>query len=225
MKKNKVVIDKLQQSFWKKGSIFRNYRHPIVKFFVLQRIRYIEKLIPISNISSVLDIGCGNGAASYYFSKLIPFTVAGDYAIDWQGFPPRDSFNTLYFNAYQLPFKSKLFDLVYMWEVLHHLADIEKAVKEAVRVSKKYVLIMEPNPINPIQYLYSYFEKNHFLIRQCNRKNIISALQKEGCKEIICKSGGLIFPNVVPPILFNLLKRISYEIPFIGITNIYIGYL
>jgi len=112
-----------------------------------------------------------------------------------------------------------------MWEVLHHLIDIDQAVNEAVRVSKKYIVIMEPNPINPIQYIYSFAEKNHFLIRQCTRKRIISALKNSGCKKIIYKSGGLIFPNKVPHTLFNMLKHLPFKIPFIGITNIYIGYV
>lgn len=222
--KYKQAIDQSQQSFWNEGGILRGYNHLIIKYFVQQRIRYIQNFIPLSNLDSVLDIGCGNGAAAYYFSKLIPFTVAGDYAIDWRGYPLH-SFDSLYFNAYQLPFKTNQFDLVYMWEVLHHLVDIDQAVQEAVRVSKKYILIMEPNPINPIQYIYSYAEKNHFLIRQCTRKKIISALRKNGCKKIICKNGGLIFPNKVPQTIFHLLKYLPFEIPFLGITNVYIGYI
>lgn len=164
-------IDSSQKVFWGSAGIFRDYNHPIIRYFTKQRINYIQKYIPLSDICSALDIGCGNGATAHYFSKLIPFTVAGDYAIDWQGFPLK-TFHSLYFNAYQLPFKTDQFDMVYMWEVLHHLADIDKAIREAIRVSKKYVLIMEPNPINPIQYIYSYVEKNHFLIRQCTRKKL-----------------------------------------------------
>jgi len=131
----KTTVDQSQKSFWNKGGIFRDYSHHIIRYFIQQRINYIQEYIPLSDICSVLDIGCGNGAAAYYFSKLIPLTVAGDYAIDWQGFPLK-SFHSLYFNAYQLPFKTNQFDMVYMWEVLHHLVDIDKAIKEAVRVSK-----------------------------------------------------------------------------------------
>jgi len=77
--------------------------------------------------------------------------------------------------------------MVYMWEVLHHLLDIDKAVREAIRVSKKYVLIMEPNPINPIQYIYSYVEKNHFLIRQCTRKKLYLHFVRMDVKKLFVK--------------------------------------
>ena len=181
-------IDSSQKQFWGSGGIFRSYNHPIMEYFTQQRIRFIQKYIPLYNVHSVLDIGCGNGSTAYYFSRMITFTVAGDYAIDWRGYP-HQSFDSLYFNAYQLPFKTNQFDMVYMWEVLHHLVDIEQAIHETIRVSKKFVLIMEPNPINPVQYLYSYAEKNHFLIRQCTRKRILTALRKNGCKKVLFKRG------------------------------------
>lgn len=39
------------------------------------------------------------------------------------------------------------------------------------------------------------------------------------------KSGGVIFPNKLPLILFKFLKNFPYEIPILGISNIYLGYL
>jgi SAM-dependent methyltransferase len=212
MIRKNIDSDVSQKRFWDKGGIFRNYNHPIMEYFITQRIRFLRKFINIDKIQTALDIGCGNGSAAYYFSKNIPFLIAGDYALDRHGFP-QSNFKTLYFNAYHLPFKDKSFDLVYIWEVLHHLTDLDRTIAEAIRVAQKYIVIIEPNPVNPVQFIYSYAEKNHHLIRQCTKKRIIASLYHSGCKKIRMTSGGVIFPNKLPLIFFQLLKNIPYKIP------------
>jgi len=224
MKRKNVHSDVSQKRFWDKGGIFRNYNHPVMKYFITQRIQFLRKFINIDKIQTALDIGCGNGSAAYYLSKCIPFLVAGDYALDKKDFP-QGNFKMLYFNAYYLPFKNKSFDLVYIWEVLHHLTDLDRTIAEAVRVAKQYIVIIEPNPANPIQFLYSFAEENHSLIRQCTKKRIVTCLHQNGCNKIMMKSGGVIFPNKLPLILFKFLKNFPYEIPILGISNIYLGYL
>jgi len=44
-----------------------------------------------------------------------------------------------------LPYKDNAFDLVLCTEVLEHLDDPQKGLKELVRVSKKYLVISVPN--------------------------------------------------------------------------------
>lgn len=48
-------------------------------------------------------------------------------------------------DALALPFPDKTFDVSTMFEVLEHISDPEKALLEAVRVSKKAILITVPN--------------------------------------------------------------------------------
>ena len=52
-----------------------------------------------------------------------------------------------------LPFKPKSFDFVVMKDVLHHLPDPEKALREVSALAKKRVLIIEANRYNPISYI------------------------------------------------------------------------
>ena len=48
-------------------------------------------------------------------------------------------------SAYDLPYKDNSFDLVVCTEVLEHLNEPEKVLKETLRVSKQNILISVPN--------------------------------------------------------------------------------
>jgi ubiquinone/menaquinone biosynthesis C-methylase UbiE len=48
-------------------------------------------------------------------------------------------------NIYDLPYKNSEFDLVICTEVLEHLKEPDKALKELKRVTKKYCIISVPN--------------------------------------------------------------------------------
>jgi len=42
----KETVDLSQKMFWDEGGILRDFNHPIIEFFVQQRIKFLEKLIP-----------------------------------------------------------------------------------------------------------------------------------------------------------------------------------
>lgn len=48
-------------------------------------------------------------------------------------------------DIYKLPYEDKIFDLVICTEVLEHLENPQKGLKELIRVSKKYILVTVPN--------------------------------------------------------------------------------
>lgn len=84
---------------------------------------------------SVLDIGCGNKALQKYLSPICTYT-----GIDPQfGDPTADSLGNI---------PDKSFDTVVMLEVLEHLPNPVKALKEAKRVCKWRIVLSVPNPWN-----------------------------------------------------------------------------
>lgn len=96
--------------------------------------------------SSVLDVGCAKGFMLYDFMKLIPgIKVAGidisSYAIKHAKEEVKPYLKVG--NAKKLPFPDKSFDLVISINTVHNLPakDCKKAIKEIVRVSKKYAFI------------------------------------------------------------------------------------
>lgn len=90
----------------------------------------------------ILDVGCGKGFLLYDFTKVLPeLDLYGidisEYAIDNAKEEIKDRLQVG--NAISLPFPDNYFDFVYSITTLHnlHAYDLEKALREIERVSKK----------------------------------------------------------------------------------------
>jgi len=90
--------------------------------------------------SSILDIGCGDGSISRLISDSVPgVEIAGaEFARRHDCAIPCTEFD-----GKNLPFPDKSFDGCMFVDVLHHTLDPLALVKDAVRVSQKFVLIKD----------------------------------------------------------------------------------
>jgi ubiquinone/menaquinone biosynthesis C-methylase UbiE len=113
------------------------------------RVTLVKYLMGFTkDISSALDLGCGEGyLCSLYKQWGINFVVGADSAINRIGFGKKRFAGSNYVqsNILSNSISSKSFDIVSAVEVLEHIEDVEQCIKEMVRLSKKYVLITVPN--------------------------------------------------------------------------------
>ena len=199
---------------------FRPCDHPVVTFFARQRLSYLRGILDLERIPRVLDVGCGSGFSDHFLRREAPFVVALDYSPTMISRHPRVSDGTLLrADASHLPFCDLCFDLVYAWEVLHHLPDPQTAVEEMGRVSRRYVCIAEPNPLNPVQFAFALADREHRGVLHQTLPRLHGYFQGTGLKVIHSGQGGLIFPNKTPVWLWKLLKPLPYILPLVGITN------
>jgi ubiquinone/menaquinone biosynthesis C-methylase UbiE len=125
--------------------IFQNQR-AYFKWRV-ERVKRIEKRFPeLFNVKGkkVLDVGCGAEAPlSYYLSEKKAKVWGGEISKEFvktaKKFAPNANISLFFAEA--LPFKDETFDIVYLWDILEHVKNPFKAVKEAKRVCKKGGLI------------------------------------------------------------------------------------
>jgi len=110
-----------------------------------------KKYLDFNSIHSALDVGCGTGFSSYYLSSTMKL-VGLDFS--YRNLVLNPLKNKAQASAYLLPFQDKSFDLVYGWDLLHHLEYPEKSIQEMARVTRKYLVLFEPNRNNPIQLIY-----------------------------------------------------------------------
>lgn len=100
-------------------------------------------------VDSILDVGCGEGFTlnslkENGIGKRLEGIEYLQAAIDL-GKKTYPDIKIIKGTIYELPYKDNSFDLVLCTEVLEHLESPEKALKELVRVSKKYLVISVPN--------------------------------------------------------------------------------
>jgi len=94
----------------------------------LNKLRMIRENIKI--IPPLLDIGCGTGISTDFF-KVKSIGIDNSREMIRQG-----GRNLIYGNAEKLPFKDKSFNTVISVTVFHNINNMEKALKEIIRVSK-----------------------------------------------------------------------------------------
>ncbi len=102
------------------------------------QISLCDFLHALSSHASVLDVGGGTGVMSEFAHACrddLDYTVV-DPAEGMLKYT-KEYMKTYKANAEALPFADKSFDIVLMGEALHHFRDIDKALKETVRVLKK----------------------------------------------------------------------------------------
>jgi len=97
----------------------------------------------IKSGDKILDIGCGKGFLLYDFTKVVPGVEV--FGIDISSYAIANSKEEVsdrlrVGNATSLPFPDRHFDFVYSITTLHnlHCYDLDKALREMRRVSKKH---------------------------------------------------------------------------------------
>ena len=124
-------------------------KNPIQKFLIKNFYSCLISLAKPLKPETILDAGCGEG---FTMERLLKSGVGKkiegiEYSKDALTLGKK-LFPNLTFregSVYDLPYKDNSFDLVVCTEVLEHLKEPEKVLKEALRVSKTNILISVPN--------------------------------------------------------------------------------
>lgn len=208
-----------QHRYWQKKTKARSINHPVVSFFVEQRMQFISKFIPIQEIKSILDVGSGRGHLAKYISKDTNI-VATDFSYTQLKNNPIEQKITC--TSEEIPFDDQSFSLVNEWELLHHIPNPKKTVEEMARIAKDYLILFEPNRQNPGQFLFSITKKEERNVLKHHKKMMYDLVKDIEFDIIECKTVGCVFPNRMPQFILPLVKQIPFEFPIIGLSNVII---
>ncbi len=127
----------------------------------------------------VLEVACGSGMGLGYLANVAKKVISGDIDKNILKYPikhyrGRDKIEIREFDAENLPFEDKSFDVVIFYEAIYYLAKPEKFVSEACRVLKDngVLLICTVNKdwadFNPSPHSTKYFSapELYFLVNQ-----------------------------------------------------------
>lgn len=124
-------------------------RNPVQKLLIENFKKTLAKEVKKLGVNSILDAGAGEGFTLEYLRlQEIGKTYEG---IDFLqkaveiGTKVHPQIKLKKASIYELPYNDNSFDLVLSTEVLEHLEEPKKALKEIFRVSSKYVLLSVPN--------------------------------------------------------------------------------
>lgn len=211
--------EKIQKTYWEGKKKRRTPEHAAVREFVQSKLRTVKKFVEFDKNLMVLDIGCGNGFFTYYLGELA-CTIGADFSLNMLKKNPCK--NLVNADAYCLPFKNKSFDIVFESNLLHHLSEPEKALSEMKRASRKFIILIEPNRNNPLNFLFHIVKKEERGALKFSLKYMKILAKKEGLKILYAKKVGSIVPNKTPTFLVPLLSRFNNEW-FFGFYNLLIA--
>lgn len=133
------------------------YRDPddyVVRAFVEPKLRFIEQCGCFGQKDlSILDVGAGNGTFGVHLRSRAGVVVCADYSMQLlRDNPARMKVRG---DAYRLPFPDGQFTMAFEANLLHHLDDPDRAIKEMARCARDYIVLIEPNRYNPLMFLFS----------------------------------------------------------------------
>lgn len=131
------------------GNVYDKFsaRNPIARWMMKGFKASLHNLLASVEGSNVLEIGCGEGyiqplVAEHKLGQQYGFDI--DYPIVVQA---RDYYSEAFYSvasAENIPFPTKSFDVVLAIEVMEHVENPEKMLKEMLRVCRQYVLVSVP---------------------------------------------------------------------------------
>ena len=169
-----AFIEKNEDFHW-----WFNARQNIIKTFLNKERPFFE---------NVLDVGCGTG----FFLKNITEISKNRYGIDSHNYST-NNIKVIKGDALNIPFEDNSMDLVTMLDVLEHIPEADKALKELHRVVKKDGIGFITVPA--IQMLYSPHDKNHGHVKRYYKKDLKDLLEENGFEVVrISYFNTILFP-------------------------------
>jgi 2-polyprenyl-3-methyl-5-hydroxy-6-metoxy-1,4-benzoquinol methylase len=175
-------------------------------------------------IKTILDIGCGDGTFTQELAQKIP-------GVSFVGFDPASEaialaqrqFPSCSFEVGNIledtPSSVKQYDLAIMRGVLHHLSSQKPAIENAMKYSKR-LLIIEPNGNNPILKIIERSSEYHV---KHEEQSFSSRFFLNIAAELKLQVKSLSFVGFVPFFFPDLPAKIIYyfqplleRIPFLG---------
>lgn len=131
------------------------------------RKRILSKILEYVSLTgqeAVVDIGCGDGGVCELLLKSVEKVVGVDVELNsnW-GKIRNGQIDFSVADVCNLPFPDERFDFVFEKDVLHHVEDKMKALKEILRITKPsgHIICTEGNRYNPIFYFHMTLMKGH----------------------------------------------------------------
>ncbi len=210
-----------QKDYWERKSLEKRRApdHPVVRQYVAPKLAQIQRHLHLEKGTRLLDVGCGNGFFSYYFDQVCQ-TVGVDFSQKMLEKNPIG--RKLIMDAARLSFQDMAFDVVFCHALLHHVENMDDVLQEMRRVSRKYVVVLEPNRNNPLMYLFSAAVPEERKALDFSLQYLREKLERNHLRVTSAISQGMTVPNKTPAFLLPLARLLDFQQPW-GMTNILIA--
>lgn len=175
--------------------------------------KILDKIASLPRNSKIIDVGCGTGSTLNLFRRFgYRNAIGADFSeeslkICNKLFGYQKNRDVFQMDARKLKLRTKSFDMVFSDGVLEHLPDMSKSLSEFARVSKRYVLLFQPNQKSVFGLVKDFVSKHHDVSwereYEYSKNDYVAPLENNGFKLIA--SGSINF-NEMMWLLFERSK-------------------
>lgn len=193
-----------------------------------RKAKIIKRNTPHST-DSILEVGAGSGLLTHWLVKELEFSKY--LGIDISEKMLESAKARFHKNEYAIQFakgdasdlstiEDKSFDLITGADIIHHLNDPVKALREWKRVAKKDALlvILESNIFNPIPLLYHIGDESEVRSYLNTDYNLSHWLKEAGWNDIKVVPAPIFTPwkpKMLRP-LYSIVDKILVKIPYVN---------
>ncbi len=197
----------------------RKPEHIIIRDCYGRRFKRILKNLTVSNKGTCLELASGEGFWTQFLAKSFS-TLATDtstYMLE-----KNNHTNKEILHLPKISKESESFDLVFEANILHHIEDHQKVIDEMIRVSRRYIILIEPNRNNPLNIILGLILKHERKSLKFNYNFINKCLDPQKVRLINYESCGLLPPNKTPKLIWKLFRFLDNKIPLFGLDHCFV---
>jgi SAM-dependent methyltransferase len=185
--------------------------HPVIAAYVQNQIRLIRRYVNLAPQTRLLEIGCGNGYFTFYLDRIVD-VFGMDVSDRMLRLNPVKK--TARMDASDLKFGDNSFDVVFCHEALHHAGDAEQIVREMARVTRRHVVIVEPNRRNPIMFTLGLLAESERTALKFTPRHLRKTAERHGLRVTAAFAYGMMIPAATPVWLLPVAKAFNFKQPF-----------
>ena len=201
-------VNRDQESHW---NTRRSYRAPddvVARAFAEPKLDWLCQQLDVSEDTTVLDVGAGNGMFTYWWSRRVR-TVQG---IELSANMIERSLCRELMregDAYDLPFDDDSFDLVFAGNLLHHLTSPDDAIREMARVSRGSIAICEGNRNHPPMAAFGVTSRVCRGLLHYSRRTLDDLAAASGIDVVATRLHGYVYENTSPQASLPIARRLE----------------
>jgi len=143
---------------------------------------------------------------TWHLARRAGFTVGLDFSTNLLARSPCRN-PMIQADASALPFGDAQFDVVLESNFLHHVFDPAAVLREMVRVSKRYVVLIEPNRFHPPMLAFMAAKRSEWSGLRFDQRYVEELARGAGLRVVEARAQGAIYPNVTPRVALGPLAR------------------